>query len=94
MDKQKQFLVVDDSNTARSYLKSVLQDAGFKVIEASDGQEALNIIEEGLPDAMVLDLLMPEMDGFEVLEVLKKKNISFPIVVLTADVQDQVRSTI
>ena len=91
MDKQKQFLLVDDSITARSYLKSVLEDADFGVIEASDGQEALNSIEEALPDAMVLDLLMPEMDGFEVLKVLKEKNISFPIIVLTADVQDQVR---
>ena len=91
MKKQKQVLLVDDSMTARAYLKSLLQAENFEVIEASNGQEALNIIKKALPDAMVLDLLMPEMDGFELLEKLKEENISFPIVVLTADIQAQVK---
>ena len=91
MKKQKKVLLVDDSMTTRAYLKSLLEAESFEIVEAGNGQEALIIIEKALPDAMVLDLLMPEMDGFELLEKLKEKDISFPIVVLTADIQEQVK---
>lgn len=87
---KKTILIVDDSQTTRSYVKELLQKTGYNVIEAENGIKALLAINRNLPDAMMLDLLMPEMDGFEVLETLQQQNITFPIIVVTADVQDEV----
>ncbi|MFH1862805.1 MAG: response regulator, partial [bacterium] len=64
MDQQsKCILVVDDEPDVRSYLKAALQDAGFRVITANDGYEALEKIKAELPDLISLDLIMPRHSG-------------------------------
>lgn len=91
MNSIKKILVTDDSSTTRSFIRKVLEEAGFQVTEASNGVESLLKINREQPDLLMLDLLMPEMDGFEVLEKLKIAQIKIPIIVVTADIQDQVK---
>ncbi len=86
-----QILVVDDSWLTRRGLKNMLEGEGHGVLEASNGQEALSVVETASPEFIVLDLLMPEMDGFEVLGELKKRGSKIPAIVVTADIQDTAR---
>jgi DNA-binding response OmpR family regulator len=79
-------LVVDDEPTARSMLRLILVRAGFEVQEAKDGYEALSEVERSKPDLMLLDIMMPGMDGFEVCETLRKQDdmADLPIIMLSA----------
>ncbi len=63
---KKRILIVDDEVSILKFLRSNLEDRGYAVISASNGEEALNTIEMELPDLIVLDVMMPKMDGFEV----------------------------
>jgi len=69
----------------------MLEPEGYLISEAENGRVALEEIEARRPDLLLLDLLMPEMDGFDVLEFLKKEKDQLPVVVLTADIQDSVK---
>jgi len=84
-DTAKTVLVVDDDPDARDFLTTVLQDNGFGVTTAEDGAEALNRIEEKLPDLVALDITMPEKSGVAVYRKLKEddrlKNI--PVIITT-----------
>ncbi len=84
-------LIVDDSMFSRSMLKKVLKNNGYEVIEASNGREGLKVIIEENPDFVFTDLLMPEMDGIELLTSVKEKNLSVPISVVSANIQDSIR---
>ena len=64
-------LVVDDDPLKRQLLRLILERAGFGVAEAADGQEALTVLAESVPDLMTLDVMMPHHDGYEVCEMLK-----------------------
>ncbi len=79
-------LVAEDELRIREVLVDTLLDAGFDVIEASDGDEALDRIRADHPDVLLLDLTMPKIDGFQVLESLKEDpdTLSMPVVLLTA----------
>ncbi len=65
-------LIVDDSATAREMLSSILQNVGMKVIEARDGVEAQQKIADSPPDIVVLDIIMPRMNGYDLCRWLKK----------------------
>jgi CheY-like chemotaxis protein len=84
-------LVTDDSQLTRRILKAILVADGHEVLEAPSGSTALEMITTENPDCVFLDLLMPDMDGFEVLNILTKRGIRVPVVVLTADIQKTVR---
>ena len=79
-------LVADDDPQMRRLIRSVLQREGFEVIEAGDGLDALETIERGGVDLLILDLDMPRLDGFGVLEELRAqmRTASLPIIVLNA----------
>jgi adenylate cyclase len=79
-------LVAEDDEATRRMLRETLEEEGWDVVEARDGREALEAAAARRPDLILLDLLMPEMDGFEFLEELRKEpaNRSIPIVVITA----------
>ena len=62
-----QVLVVEDYDDARTMVEMILQDAGYRVLLAADGQQALDLLETETPDVMLLDLLMPRKTGIEVL---------------------------
>jgi CheY-like chemotaxis protein len=79
-------LVVDDEADARALVRDILTAGGYRVTEAADGREALEAIARERPALVVLDLMMPELDGFEVLEHLGADPAlrELPVVVLTA----------
>lgn len=79
--------IVDDHEDARRLIRRVLQSQGnFTIFEASNGEEAIQLIHRQLPDLIILDLMMPEMDGFAVLEHLKAhpETAQIPVIVVTA----------
>ncbi|MBA3534061.1 MAG: response regulator [Ardenticatenales bacterium] len=79
-------LVVDDDPDARMVVRSILEGDGWDVIEAIDGEEALQLLSEEQPDLMILDLMMPKVDGFKVLEQmqLSRAGSAVPVIVVTA----------
>lgn len=87
-------LIVDDDASIRTMLAYVFDDAGFSVVEAADGSEALEVLRTEQPALVVLDLMMPEIDGVEVLRICRAEGLidGTRILVLTAktDPQDAV----
>ncbi|HEX4264909.1 MAG TPA: adenylate/guanylate cyclase domain-containing protein [Verrucomicrobiae bacterium] len=79
-------LVVDDEEQNRTLMKDPLEAHGYRVVEVENGISALQKVEEEVPDVILLDLMMPKMDGFEVCRRLKKywKSAHVPILVMTA----------
>lgn len=82
----KRILIVDDKATSRELLRSVLENQGHTVIEASNGEEALEKTRSEAPDLILLDLQMPVRNGYEVLEELRNAPAyaKLPIIALTA----------
>lgn len=78
-------MVVDDEERLVSLLEVYLSQEGFRVIKASDGREALFMARQEKPDLIVLDIMMPEMDGYEFMR-LHRKERNTPIILLTARV--------
>ena len=79
----KTVLVVDDEPTLVATLKYNLEREGYRVITASDGEKAINLARAERPDLMVLDLMLPAVDGLEVCRILRRE-MSVPILMLTA----------
>jgi adenylate cyclase len=79
-------LVVDDDQMSRAGLKHSLEQAGWRVVEADNGQVALTRLKEARPSAVLLDLMMPEMDGFEFLDEVRRHEEwrDIPVIVITA----------
>ncbi len=82
----KKILVTDDSPTIVAMIKELLGSNGYSVVTASDGQEALEVTKKEAPDLIILDLMLPKVDGYKVCAMLKfDKNYSkIPIIILTA----------
>ena len=76
-------LIIDDDNDLRSILSDVLSDEGFSISEASDGSAGLKALSSELPDAVLLDLNMPGMNGIDTLSAIRKINPGIPVVILT-----------
>ena len=80
-------LVVEDEAPIREVIRDVLEDNGYRVLHAANGAEALGVLEHQRPDAVVLDLLMPVMHGWDVMESYldKTEGAPIPIVVLSVN---------
>jgi DNA-binding response OmpR family regulator len=89
----KKVLLVEDEKNVILGVRTCLDAVGYQVEVVEDGEEALNAVRRELPDLMLLDLLLPKVDGFEVLKILKSdaSTSSFPIIVLTAKAEDEDR---
>jgi len=87
----KTVLVVDDEPDILYYLETVLEDAGFNVLTAKDGDEALNIVKENKPDFISLDLVMPRKSGIKFYYELRrnKKWSKIPVVIVTGHANDE-----
>ena len=83
---RKKILIADDSDFMRKILTKSLSEAGYEVVEARDGFEALGQLSNELPDLLVLDLIMPGIDGYKVLEQVKKSERfqQVPVIILTS----------
>lgn len=80
----QKILVVDDEQSIVTLLQFNLEQAGYSVVVALDGKEALEIAKKEKPDLMVLDLMLPELSGLEVCKELRQAKINTPILMLTA----------
>ncbi|MBG9768981.1 two-component system response regulator PhoP [Bacillus vallismortis] len=80
----KKILVVDDEESIVTLLQYNLERSGYDVITASDGEEALKRAETEKPDLIVLDVMLPKLDGIEVCKQLRQQKLMFPILMLTA----------
>jgi CheY-like chemotaxis protein len=84
-------LIVDDAAFSRRMIRKYLQADGYEVLEATNGLEGLEITSDRQPDCILTDLLMPEMDGFEFLAILREKGLTIPTAIISADIQDTSR---
>ncbi len=81
----KKILVVDDSATDRFYLTEILQGAGFEVSTAENGDECLVKVKENMPDLVVMDVIMPGLNGFQATRALSKnaETAHIPVIMCT-----------
>ena len=77
-------LIVDDEPSNRNILSQELTQEGYSVVAASDGREALRKVESSRPDLIILDYMMPDLSGLEVLKELRKRENDTPVVMITA----------
>ena len=89
-DKTK-ILIVDDSLFQRRVIGDILRDNNYEVIQASNGREGIKLFESEHPRVILLDLLMPDMNGIEVIKEIKKISESQKIIVLSADIQQSIK---
>ena len=86
-------LIVDDHDAIRQGIRLILElkgkDQGFQILEASNGIQALKLIEQAVPHLAIVDLMMPEMDGYELCKQLAAQNINLPVIILTAKADAQ-----
>jgi CheY-like chemotaxis protein len=89
MEKNKTVMVVDDNPDIVTIVKTILEGKGYGVQSAYSGAEVFNLLAEQKPDLIVLDIMMPQMDGLEVLTRLKGEpsTATIPVILLTAKVQ-------
>ncbi|MDV2992976.1 MAG: Sensor histidine kinase RcsC [Chroococcidiopsis sp. SAG 2025] len=89
---KKTILVVDDDANIRQLLRQQLESEGYNILEAKDGIEAIAFVKKSAPDLIILDVMMPEMSGFDVAAVLKNdpKTMNIPIIILSI-VEDRER---
>jgi DNA-binding response OmpR family regulator len=92
MKPQRTILVIDDEPRIANVIRLNFEVEGYEVISAQNGHEGLRKLTEHLPDVVILDVMMPEMDGYEVLRTIRKVS-TVPVVMLTvrADEADKVR---
>jgi CheY-like chemotaxis protein len=84
-------LIIDDSAYMRRTIRGILKTDGYEIREAEDGLKGLQEIKTNPPDGIILDLIMPGIDGFKILKVLSEERSKIPVVVVTADIQESVR---
>ena len=82
--KNKTVLVAEDEITNYLFIETVLEDAGYRLLHAWNGKEALDLFASENVDLIIMDLKMPVMDGFEAIEKVREVNISLPIIAHSA----------
>jgi signal transduction histidine kinase/DNA-binding response OmpR family regulator/HAMP domain-containing protein len=82
----KTILLVEDSEAAIIQIKDFLEESGYRILVAGNGKEGLEIISQTIPDAIILDLMMPGIDGFELLQTIRnaETTVNIPVLILTA----------
>lgn len=85
---KKRILIVEDEPSLIFTLRDTLENEKYIVNVAENGQEAMDILEKSIPDLMILDIMLPGMSGFDVCKAIRTKNLSFPIIILTARDQE------
>jgi two-component system KDP operon response regulator KdpE len=81
--RNKLILVVDDEERMARFIRLNLEHDGFQVVEAHKGMDAINELRTKMPDVILLDVMMPDIDGFEALQLIRESS-SVPVIMLTA----------
>ncbi|MFN8105566.1 MAG: response regulator [Acidimicrobiia bacterium] len=85
-------LIIDDSRFQRGVIRRAVEAAGHEALEAADGHAGLERSVAVAPDVVLMDLVMPGIDGMELLGLFRERGFTAPVVVLTSDVQDSTRA--
>jgi len=88
--KNKLILVVDDEERMARFIRLNLEHDGFQVVEANRGMQAIQLIRDRMPDVVILDVMMPDIDGFEVLQLIRETS-QVPVIMLTAKSEEDDR---
>jgi two-component system, chemotaxis family, chemotaxis protein CheY len=91
---KKKILIVDDSAMSRRMMRRIVESAGFEVVEAEEGPEALERYYLDKPAVVFLDLTMRDMYGLEVLEKLRQLDPNARVIIASADIQDMTRDSV
>ncbi len=83
----RKVLIIEDSKVTNMYLSLCLKD-DYDIVSANNAREGTEMIAEHIPDCIVSDLLMDEMDGFQLLEYLRQENIKIPTIIMSSDIQE------
>ena len=82
-DNKKKILVIEDEETLIDLLVTKLKAAGYQVETATDGESGLKKIKSKRPDIILLDIVMPKKNGYEVMEEMRAENISIPVIIIS-----------
>ncbi len=88
--RNKKILVVDDEERMARFIRLNLEHDGFQVIEAVKGMQAVGLLRDKMPDAVILDVMLPDIDGFEVLQLIREVS-TVPVIMLTAKGEEEDR---
>jgi CheY-like chemotaxis protein len=85
-ERRKRILTVEDAPNIRRLISYNLRRAGYDVLEAADGRAAVEVLQKAVPDLIILDVRMPELDGFQLLELMRRypRAAAIPVIMLTA----------
>lgn len=85
MYSMKKILFVEDESALQKSIGDILSKEGYKIVKAMDGEEGLRLAKEEMPDLMILDIILPKLDGLQVLEKVKKDDGTkdIPVIILT-----------
>lgn len=84
-------LIIDDANFTRTFLKRMVVKFGHEVIEATNGREGIEKVFSDKPDIVLIDMLMPEMDGVELLTLMRETHEDVPVIVVSANIQETMK---
>jgi len=89
---QKKILITDESDELKAELRSILNAAGYDVIDAANGADALNLLQEHNIDLLITDVNMPEIDGITLLKIIRGKDeySKLPVLLLTDETDDDI----
>lgn len=88
--RNKKILVVDDEERMARFIRLNLEHDGFQVIEAFKGMQAVGLLRDKMPDVVILDVMLPDIDGFEVLQLIREVS-TVPVIMLTAKGEEEDR---
>ncbi len=92
MTHLKKILIVDDSFNNLILLEDLLTEMDYNVTVAHDGIEAMQMLEDYSPDLVLLDIMMPKMGGFELMEKMNQTQMNVPVIIITAKTSDDERN--
>jgi CheY-like chemotaxis protein len=84
-------LIIEDSAHIRLLIREILEADAFTVTEAEGGRQGLELAAKEKPDCIILDLIMPDVDGLNILKSLRERGSTIPVIVVTAHMQESVR---
>lgn len=87
MDREVKILIVDDDSSIRRFIELSLENSGYEIFTAQDGKQALSMMQDHKPNIVILDLNLPDISGFEVLQQIRKDS-SIPVIMLTIEDDD------
>jgi len=91
LNKTKKVFIVDDDAASVSSMRQFLEEKGYAVLNTSDGEQALNAIKEAIPDIIILDIIMPKIDGFTIAKQIRYDETTKKIPIIIFSISDAMK---